>query len=154
MVQEAEKLKNNCPLSLVVNSITMRLIKVDWLKYIAPLSLFKRYFEWDHLWMEQVFLLGILLVKGQSDFLAMRFFKCADMNALIMGSILRPDEISGSKLLKGVVPIRLPVFHYWWFETFRTNFERIITQRLTLKMMSRMLQSSLLCCFFSASKNL
>ena len=62
--------------------------------------------------MEQVFLLGILLVKGQSDFLAMRFFKCADMNALIMGSILRPDEISGSKLLKGGVPIRLPVFHY------------------------------------------
>ena len=42
--------------------------------------------------MEQVFLPSILLVKGQSDFLAMRFFKCADMNALIMGSILRPDE--------------------------------------------------------------
>ena len=62
--------------------------------------------------MEQVFLPSILLVKGQSDFLAMRFFKCADMNALIMGSILRRLDESGSKLLKGVVPIRLPVFHY------------------------------------------
>ena len=28
MVQEAEKLKNNCPLSLVVNSITMYRVKV------------------------------------------------------------------------------------------------------------------------------
>lgn len=62
--------------------------------------------------MEQVFLPCILLVKGQSYFLAMRFFKCADMNALIMGSILRRLDESGSKLLKGVVPIRLPVFHY------------------------------------------